>query len=163
MPAAVTNGAPSSASTGDPRDDLNALIANFFGNLDSAFLVTDPRTAAKLALFRDVGGAYPFPDLSPKGGSLFGIPLITSRSSPRDSSGGQLTLLDPNLIAIANSGVVMDMACQTALVMDDGPGTPSNLVSLFQTGSACFKAEAIVNREPQTAGCVALVTGVNYS
>ncbi|MCI0666425.1 MAG: phage major capsid protein [Methylococcaceae bacterium] len=162
-PASVTNGAPASASSGDPRDDLNTLISNFGGNLDMAYLVTDPATAAELALFRDTGGSYPFADVSPKGGSLLGFPLVTSRSSPRDTSGGQMALIDPSLIAYATAGITLDTANATALLMDDGPGTPSNLVSLYQTDSVAFRAEALVNWQVQTPGAVVVITGCNYA
>ncbi|RYD74662.1 MAG: hypothetical protein EOP84_19515, partial [Verrucomicrobiaceae bacterium] len=87
-PAGATYGAPAVSSTGDPAADIAALVAIFEGDFSAAYFTTDPTTATQLALARDTGGNFAFPDAGPRGGSLLGMPLLVSRGSPRDSNGG---------------------------------------------------------------------------
>src|SRR5690606_16487975 len=89
------------SSQGDPASDIELLIAGFGGDLSAAYFITDPTTAAQVALARDAGGAFMFPDAGPRGGSIVGVPLLTSRGSPRDSTGGQIALVDASGVAAA--------------------------------------------------------------
>ncbi len=91
-PPSITYGAPAIASTGDPSVDLARLFEAFDGDASTAYFVAHPRVAVRLALHRDAGGAYVFPDVSPRGGSLLGVPLLTSTSVPYDSSGSIVVL-----------------------------------------------------------------------
>lgn len=162
-PASITNGVTPIASTGDPTEDLVALIAAFGGDLASAFLITDPETATQIALARDAGGGFLFPDCGPRGGSLLGIPLIVSRSSPRESETGQIVLIDPAAVALAMDPVRLEVATHTSLLMtDQSSGDAAQLVSLWQTNSAAFRAEIPANWELQHADSVTVITGATY-
>jgi HK97 family phage major capsid protein len=161
-PAAITHGAPTVASTGDAVDDLKALIALYKGNLKAAYFVTDPDTATALAMVRTTGGAFVFPEAGPRGGSILGIPLLTSTESPRDSSGGQLALIDPTGIAYAIDGIELDLAKNASLMMSDTPTSPAQQVSLYQTDCVAWRAIIRANWENQRAGGVVVLTGVDY-
>ncbi len=162
MPASITSGVTPIPSTGQPEMDLHLLIAEFEGSLDSSVFITDPVTATVLALHRDSGGSFPFIDAGPRGGSLFGIPLVTSHSSPRDTDGGQIALIDPSLIALATGSVRLDQSGQTSLAMADSPEAPAEMVSLYQTDSVCLRAELEANWQVQNPAAVAVLTGVAY-
>jgi hypothetical protein len=43
-------------------EHAHAAVAGFTGNLDSAYWVTDPTTARRMALARDAGGSFGFRD-----------------------------------------------------------------------------------------------------
>jgi hypothetical protein len=163
MPASITYGVTPVASTGDPAADIEALVAAFTGDFSAAFFATDPTTATQIALARDAGGSFAFPDAGPRGGSILGIPLLVSRGSPRDSGGGQLALIDPSGIAGNVENGRVDSSDQTSLLMTDDPSGPGEMVSMYQTNSVAFKAEVIANWETQRAGSVALVTGAIYA
>lgn len=153
-------------SQGNPAEDIAALIASFGGDLASAVFVTDPRTASEIALARDAGGAFAFPDCGPRGGSLLGIPLLTSRGSPRDSSGGQLALIDPSGIAAAIDSIEMTRSTSATLNMTDEPeasGEAGELVSLFMTETAAFKTIVSANWENQRDDGAIVVTGCSYA
>ena len=60
-PASITNGVVAMGSTGNPGEDVAALVAAFNGDLASAFFITDPTTATEIALARDAGGSFHFP------------------------------------------------------------------------------------------------------
>lgn len=169
MPASVTNGVIGTASTGNPASDVAALVENFSGDLMAASFVTDPITAAKLALARDAGGSFMFPDASPRGGSVIGMPLIVSRSSPRDSSGGQLALIDGSGIVAGIEGVRMAVSDQATIEMLDDPTndsttpTATTMVSMWETNSILVLVEIAANWRVVRDGAVSLVTGADYA
>lgn len=165
-PASVTNGATPIASTGNPGSDVAALIAAFDGDLASAYFVTDPTTATQIALARDAGGSFQFPDASPRGGSLLGIPLLTSRSSPRDSSGGILVLLDASAVGVGTEGARAARSEQASLQMNDQPDDPATAatvqISLWQSNLVAFLVEISANWKLAKPDAVAVISGANY-
>jgi hypothetical protein len=169
MPAAITNGAPTIASDDDPSIDLPSLIEAFTGDLSAAFFVTDPTTATQLALARDSAGAFLFPDIGPRGGSILGIPTLTTRHSPRTSS-GQLALIDPTGIAARFESIELARSMAATLEMDTEPTGASDTpvaastaqVSLFQNDLVAFRATLNANWERQRAA-VSVLTGINYT
>lgn len=162
MPAAITYGAPSAPATSDAVADIAALIGMFGGDLGAAYFVTDASTATNMALLRNAEGALLFPDVGARGGSVLGIPLLTSRASPRDSSGGQLALIDPTGIAYGADGLAISKAQHATLAMSDTPESEPTLVSLWQTNTVAFKSEMTANWEVQRVGSVATLTGVQW-
>jgi HK97 family phage major capsid protein len=167
MPASITNGVTHLASSGNPGSDITALIEHFLGDLSVAVFITDPVTATRIALARDAGGSFLFPDVGPRGGSILGMPLLTSRSSPQDSSGGQLALVDPSGIATALEGVSVDLSEHSTLQMSDTPDSPLDantvLVSLWQQDLVALRAEIYANWRVEREGAVAVVTGASYA
>ena len=162
-PPSVTFGSPSTAATADPVADLKALVAIFSGDLSAAYFVTDPDTATGLAMMQNASGSFLFPDAGPRGGSLLNIPLIVSRNSPRDTSGGQVALIDPTGIAVALDGLSLDVSQNATLVMADDPASGEvEQVSLFQTNTVAWRAIILANWSVQRAGGVALLTGTSY-
>lgn len=169
-PASVTHDAPAVAGTGDPTADLAALIAAFPGDLSQAVFATDPQTAAQIALWRDTSGGVLFPDCGPAGGSLLGLPLLTSRGSPRDSSGGIVALIDGQGIAMADDGLEVYSTNETLVEMDDAPqgasDTPvaasANLIPLFQVNCTAFRFIMRANWSVQRPA-VAAITGASYA
>ena len=162
IPAAVTHGASTVAATGDAAADLKALVSASAGDMASSYLVTDPDTATGLAMVRGANGSFLFPDAGPRGGSLLGIPLLASRYSPRDSSGGQIALIDAFGIALAMDGIELSQSDQTSLVMADTPTSPAQVVSMFQTNTVALKAVIHANWENQRAAGVAVISGAKY-
>ena len=163
MPGSITNGvAPS--PTGNPGTDIAALIAAFDGDFESAAFITDPATAAQIALARDAAGGFAFPDAGPRGGSMLGLPLIMSRSSPRDSSGGQLALVDASGIAYGAEGVRTSASEHTTIEMVDDTTEPPTVeqVSMYQTNSVAMLSEIAANWKVAREGAVAYVADATY-
>lgn len=164
QPASVTFDVTPLTSAGDPATDIAALVAAFAGDFTGAAFITDPVTAATIALARDSGGGYLFPDCGPKGGSLLNIPLIASRSSPRDSSGGQLVLLDASGIAYGAEGVRAMASTQASLEMVDDASDPptASMVSMYATNSVAILSQTNINWKVVRSNAVALVAGCSY-
>lgn len=162
-PASVTHGAPSTAATTDAVADLKALVASFQGDFSASYLITDPETAMGLAMMQNASGTFTFADAGPRGGSLLNIPLIVSRNSPRDTSGGQIALIDPTSIAAALDGLSLDVSQNATLVMSDNPASGEvEQVSLFATNSIAWRVIILANWSSQRAGGVAVLTGTDY-
>jgi len=168
QPASVTNGVTPLPSTGNPGADVAALIAAFSGDYESAAFVTDPATAAEIALARDSAGSFQFPDAGPRGGSILGLPLVVSRSSPRDSSGGILALVDGSGIAYGAEGARTVLGEHATLEMLDNPtndasdGTATTMVSMWQTNSVALLSEISANWKVVRPGSVVLVSDALY-
>jgi hypothetical protein len=161
-PASITNGLTPVSATSDPSADITNLIEGFQGDLLSAAFVTDPVSASKLALARDGGGSHAFPDASIKGGSILGLPLIVSRTSPNDSNGGQLVLVDASGIAMTVEAIEVKKSDRTAIAMSDDPDSPAQMVSMWQTNCTAFLSRLVINWKVVRPGSVSLITGINW-
>lgn len=164
-PAAVTADAVTIASSGSTADnirtDVEAAVAAFTGNLTTASWVTHPRAAVSMGL--RLGAAGVANDLGALGGTLAGLPVITSEAVPFDSTGTSLTLLDAAGILHAEEGIRAMRSTQSAIAMTDTPGEgPLQMVSLWQTNSIALVVERTINWEVGRAGSVVVVTGLNY-
>lgn len=166
-PGGILEGITPIASSGNPATDAAAAIAAFDGDLSQAVWITDPTAGALLGLH----GGTPFQNVGANGGSALGIPLIASRSSPRDSSGGQLILLDQSALALAMEGIEVKQSTAATIEMDDsptgegsGPTAQSvNQVSLFQAELVAFLAVIYGNWRLTRTGAVVAISGADYS
>lgn len=160
-PASITNGAPSVASTGQLREDLQALFALYEGDPETAALAMSPRNALQIGL---MPGPLGNTDLTTTGGTLFGLPVATSSALAGDSDGDTIALIDRRGIAYGLETFDIVQSSETSLAMsDDPPDGPTEMVSMFQTGTVAYKATSNANWESQRSGGVVLLTGVDYS
>lgn len=154
-PASITNGITAIPSTGSTvaliTADISSLLTAFI-NADispkNPYFVMHPITALGLSLKRTAQDIFAFPDITMSGGTLFGIPVITSRSVPKTTSGGSIIVLfDASEIFFADDGQVMlDVSEQASLQMDSAPATGAqSLVSLWQNNLIGIRAERYMN------------------
>lgn len=172
-PASITFGLPSISSSGATlaavQSDLQRLFANFVaadGALEAAAIVMAPRTALSMAQLTGTGGAPAFPNLGVKGGSLFGVPVLTSSACLADGSPGEtfMVLFDPQQVLIADDGDLSVKAARHAAVqMSDTPvAGATTLVSLWQNDLVALGVDrSIVWKRSADAG-VAVLRDINY-
>lgn len=175
-PASITNGIagiPSSGNTADDvRADVAALWAPFIAARNAprnAVYLMDSTTALALSLMLNPLGQAEFPGLNMNGGSFLGVPTIVSDYLPVDSGGGMVILLNASDIWLADDGqVTIDASREASLQMLDNPtnhsgtGTPTTMVSMFQTNSTAFLAERFINWQRRRASAVAWLDNVNW-
>lgn len=149
-PASIVNVIASSspagtiAPTGTVADDLEALIADFSGDLTMAYFVCKPDYAAALS------GADR-PNIGARGGELLGIPVLTSRSAP-----GGLILVDPTRIAVVDDGGAVKVSREATVEMEDAPSgdsltpTATTAVSLWQVNAVGIAAMRAINWSART-------------
>jgi len=168
-PASITNGVAPIVSTDDVSADLDALYTAFItANLSTAnaVFIMSEILAQQIARVKTPLGQTEYPNIGPRGGSLEGVPVITSQYVPA----GTIILVAADQVYLADDGqVVIDASREASLEMLDNPTnssappTATSLVSLWQTNSIGIKAERFINWQKRRAQAVALVTGANYA
>ena len=168
-PPGLLAGVTPIASTGDALQDLALLIEAFGGDFDSAAWIMRPSTAVQLHLVGARSSSSTFADLSAKGGSLFGLPCVTSTGVPQDSSGGYIILLDTQAILLGSGGVEIRSGRHASLEMLTNPTNNSAVpvatthVSMWQTDSVAIKVQRTINWTVANTDSVVALTGVNYA
>lgn len=159
------------SATDEPGDDIAAAVEAFGGDLSEAVFLLDPLSAAQLAMARDAGGNYAFPNIGLRGGSILGAPAFVYRDAPRDTSGGLIVLVDASGIAYGLDSINIVRARQATLECDTAPtgesDTPAaasaTMINLFQNDLVAHKITVNANWETQRQGAVVAITGVNYT
>ena len=148
-PGGITNGSGSAAPTAgasgndaaDFREDLRAALGSFIAGGISAgglVVVMEETQAVGLALMRTQFGVKEFPDLTPAGGSIEGYQAVTSESVPT----GDVVLLKPDEIFVALGGIEIDVSREATVTMDDGGGTGTEAVNLWQNNLIGLRVES---------------------
>lgn len=159
-PASITNSVAAIPSSGNDaaavRADLQALLAPFIaanGRADGLVFIMSQTTALSLAMMFNPLGQPEFAGMGMTGGTLMGIPVITSQYAALGSPVNNLVVLAnaPDIYLADDGQVVIDASREASLEMDSAPtnhsGTPThaNLVSLWQTNSIGLRAERFIN------------------
>ena len=175
-PASITNGVTPVVSAGNDADairqDVAAAMQKFIvANITpaSGVWIMSATTALNTSLMRNALGQKEFPELTMMGGRFEGLPVIVSEYTPSDSSGHFVALVNASDVWLADDGnVVIDASREASLQMLDNPtnnsstGTPTSMVSMFQTNSVAIRAERWINWKKRRASAVALISGVNW-
>lgn len=156
-------GATVSAVLGQVQDMLEALVDGG-SDLDSAMFVMHPYEAIRLSSLVTTEGALAFPQLSAVGGSVLGIPAVVSVGAGRSGSpservfavvdGAQIAVADEGGISI-NTSRVADINMVDTSTMNSNDGTPTTVVSMFQTETTGIKLIRTINWERLTDSAVA--------
>jgi HK97 family phage major capsid protein/HK97 family phage prohead protease len=175
-PASILYGLTPIASSGTDADAVRADLLALQGPADDAnnplnegVYIMHPKTAASLASMRNALGQREFPDISRRGGSIDGTPVITSGYTPSDSGGYIVALVNASDVYYSDDGqATVDMSNQASIQMLDNPtnnsgtGTATSLVSMFQTDSTAFRMHRFLNWSRRRDSSFAYLTGVNW-
>jgi HK97 family phage major capsid protein/HK97 family phage prohead protease len=172
-PAAITNGIVALTPTGTDaaavRADIAQLLAGYItANIDpsNVVFIMPPGIALAIGLMRNALGQKEFPDLTMKGGTLEGFPVIVSQYCVTGSpSSSHFIAVDASNIFLADDGqVAIDVSREASLEMSDAPGDEDRtVVSMFQTNQLALRAERYVNWALRRAEAVAYLDGVAYT
>jgi HK97 family phage major capsid protein len=120
QPAAVTNLSLTRTSTGSTGTQVLADLTNMVSQLTTwgaPRWVMKPTTGAFLAGLLTAGNVPLFPNVSPLGGTLLGIPNVTSVSSPQ-----QITLLDCDQVLYNIAPLDVQVSTEGSVEMSSSPG-----------------------------------------
>jgi HK97 family phage major capsid protein/HK97 family phage prohead protease len=177
QPASITSGLTALTSAGtsadNARTDLANIVSSFVeANLNTEGLVIIMPTTLALALSFQVNslGQPQFPGLNMAGGMLNGIPVITSQYAANASGGGNLVIaLNQRELFLADDGQVnVTASTEASLQMLDNPtnnsatGTPTTVVSMYQTDSIALRAERFINWRKRRSTAVVYMDDVNW-
>lgn len=171
-PASITNGIAAIPSSGNGaaavRADLMALWAasdaadNAF---DAPVYIMRTGTARALGAMQNPLGQSEFGGITPRGGTLGGVPVIVSNYVPA----GTVVLVNASDIYYSDDGqATVDFSREASIQMLDNPtnnsatGTATSLVSMFQTDSTAIRAHRFVNWSRRRDSAVAVLTDVAW-
>jgi len=180
-PASITNGVTPTAATGTTsatlRTDLQTLINAFVNaNYDPSglVLITTPSRALACSLMLNSLGNPVFPNITMMGGDLLGIPVVVSNSakqvgSPVSGEGHLMVVASaPDILMADEGGVTIDASREASIEMLDNPtndaaaGTPTTMVSMFQTNSVAIRATRFINWKKRRSDAVAYIKDAAY-
>jgi HK97 family phage major capsid protein len=156
------------------RADLKTLMATFLAanmQIAGAVFIMTQQTALSISLMTNSLGNKEFPDINMQGGTLLGIPVVTSENVP--STGGSPTdgyaiiLASTKDIVIADDGnVTIDASREASLQMDTAPDSPATastiMVSMFQQNMTAIRAERYINWGKRRTGAVQFIQNAKY-
>lgn len=175
-PASILNGLTPIASAGNTadnvREDIRQVFAAFIAanNAPTTGVWIMPSTIALGAsMLVNTLGQPEFPGLTMNGGTLMGLPVITSEYVPTVSGGSYVALVNASDIYLGDEGgLSVEMSTEASLQMLDNPTndvvtpTATSMVSMFQTGSVAFKAERTINWALRRSSAAQVLSGVNW-
>ncbi len=141
--ADVANDSSAHASTGgtalEIAHDLGLLAADVITSaLCKPFFVMSPANATAAAFKMSAQGEAAFPEMSPTGGAIAGIQVLTSDDL---ANAGDVLLIDGDALVIDPGWVTLDASDQTSLNMSDSPGDSNDgqMISMFQTNQTALR------------------------
>jgi hypothetical protein len=110
--------------------------------------------------------------MGPQGGTLAGIPVITSENivgtggSPTD--GGLIVAINAPDILLADDGqVTIDVSTEASLQMETAPDSPATasttFVSMFQQNMVAIRAERFIHWLKRRTGAVQYIAFAKYA
>jgi hypothetical protein len=167
LPGLIDSSTPSIIATGNDRDHFLANLATAAGYTSQSsrsrlVLVLDPLTCANVSLLP----GDEFADMTPTGGFIRGIQVVSSDAIERDSSGARLLLIDASQIAAATASITLDASEQATLELNSAPAdTPSAamvLTSMWQQNLRALKATRWFSFKRLRDNAVVAINGANY-
>jgi HK97 family phage major capsid protein len=170
-PASITNGASTSAASGATADALRADIKTAFNAFLAANLtptngvwIMRPGLALSISLMTNALGQPEFAGINMNGGTLGGLPVVTSESVPA----GLVILANASEILLADDGdIMLDVSREASLQMNSTPDNPATattvMVSLWQNNLVGLRAERYITWKRRRAASVYYLTGAAYA
>ncbi len=155
-PASLTNGVTPTSASGATVAALDSnwrtIMASFATTnqrLQNLVVVMSPSQALRFSMMRTNQDMALFPSMGMNGGSMHGIPVITSNNvAPSGSPGDEhVIFIDQGEVLLADDGqITLDVSAEASLEFNDAPtGGATSLRSLWQNGLIGVKAERWIN------------------
>lgn len=177
-PASITNGVSAITPTGTTgaalRADLKTLFAQFLSNnlqVTGVVFIMTQQSALSISLMTNSLGNKEFPDINMQGGTLLGIPVVTSENVPATggspTDGYPIILASAKDILLADDGAVtIDASQEASLQMDTAPDSPATasttFVSMFQQNMVAIRAERYINWAKRRSTAVSYIQNAKY-
>jgi HK97 family phage major capsid protein len=174
-PASLTNGVVGTAASGtgeaDARADLRGLVADFAAanyGLGGLVLLMGEALAFTIGTMVNANtGELAFPGLGVGGGSIMGIPVVTSNVTPLAT---RIVAVHAPSVLLADDGqTVIDISREASVIMDSAPstvtqaaGAASIYTSLWQANLVGIRAERWINWGKARATAVDMIHTIAY-
>ena len=179
-PASITNGVTNTVATGTTaatlRTDLATLLKGMADadlNIADCVWIMTPNQALQISLMLNSLGLPLYPEMGVNGGTLLGLPVVTSNSANipgSPTSGCQIILANQREIFLADDGqITVDVSREASIQMLDNPTntstgstTATTMVSMFQTHSLALRATRFVNWAKRRTTAVGVIREAAY-
>lgn len=174
-PGSILNGItpiPSSGTDANAvRADVAAILAPFIAaNIDptTGVWIMSTTLALQLALMRNPLGQKEFPDITMRGGSFEGFPVIASEYATDGSPGTNLlAFVNASDIFLADDGefdvMVSDQASIKMASDPNGADSSAAYVSMFQSNQLALLVERYINWDRRRDEAVQFIQAAEYS
>lgn len=177
-PAAVTNGASVIDATGltaaHLRADFAAALAVWTAadmSIAGGVVLMTETQAIRLGMVVNAFGQAEFPGLTATGGTLFGLPVITSENIPAEGgspAGNRIILLKPSEIFMADEGgIAIDVSREASVQMNSTPDNPASAstvyTSFWQNNLVGIRAERFINWLKRRSAAAVVIEGAVYT
>lgn len=168
-PASITNGVTGTAAGGTTpafaRSDIAARIAALVVlgyPVNELVILMSESIGFNLGLALNAVGSPLFPGLNASGGSIIGVPVITSQAV-----GNQVIIAHaPSILMADENGVEIDISREASLQLDSAPTDPvdatATLTSLWQANLVALRVERWITWGKARSTAVDRITGVAY-
>jgi HK97 family phage major capsid protein len=169
-PASITNGvtgtAASAATGAAARADIAARVAALAAlgyPVNELVILMSESIAFSLGLALNAVGGELFPGLTAAGGSILGIPVITSQSV-----GAQVIVAHaPSILMADEGGVEIDISREASLSLDSAPTDPADATavytSLWQANLVALRVERWITWGKARSTAVDRITSAAYT
>jgi HK97 family phage major capsid protein/HK97 family phage prohead protease len=169
-PASITNGvtgtAASAATGAAARADIAARVAALAAlgyPVNELVILMSESIAFSLGLALNAVGGELFPGLTAAGGSIIGIPVVTSQAV-----GSQIIVAHaPSILMADENGVEIDVSREASLQLDSAPTDPvdatATLTSLWQANLVALRVERWITWGKARSTAVDRITSAAYT
>jgi hypothetical protein len=163
--AILLSGVSIATSTGSTAVSFRTDVASMLnlvptGNASRLYLLTTPLVCKNLSMMGGNGSPC-FPELSPSGGMIQGIPVLASDKMVA----GRVVLVDAASLLMASGDVTLDNSDDTLLNMSDTPDSPpsgsTTMIGTWQNNLSVVRAERWWAAERMRTDAVACTLNVN--
>lgn len=163
----ITNGVTPTASAGSTAanaiTDIGVLLgAVALGEASRPYFITSPARAKSGAMKLTTAGTFAFPQLTPVGGSIAGIPVLVTDAVDT----GEVLLVDASGLAGDSDVIVLDGASQATIQLDNAPDQPPSATtvatSLWQNNLRAIRAYRYFAIERFRDDAVAAISGAAW-
>jgi hypothetical protein len=168
LSGSVLHGAASFSASGSAVANVDADLRRLLELVPGAYkigavFVMTTGTAAYLATLRGSGGAAAYPDITPQGGALLGLPVMVTAACQQIGSPPTrvIGLISPSEICWAeDQGVELVVSTSASLKMDDAASAGAgNLTSMFQANAVVTRAIRTCSWYPRSGSGAYFVAG----
>lgn len=164
----ITTGVSPITSSGNTAvaimDDLSAALDNIETSAQSRLYILVTSTIAKRwATMTTADGVQAFPQMTPQGGSVAGMPVVVSDGG----SAGEIIVVDAHQIAAGAGSIELDTTTEASIEFQSAPTSPPTAAtvmhSLWQHGEVALRALRYFTAERLSTSSVAVISGAVYS
>jgi HK97 family phage major capsid protein/HK97 family phage prohead protease len=181
-PGSITNGVAPTPASGADYTAFHADLATLINLLTAqnlstagAVLIMPETQAAQIGMMLNPLGQPVYPNITAQGGSILGIPVITSQNpglidsaAVPPAGANRIILVKANEILLADDGqVLLDASREASLQMDSAPDAPPTattvFMSLWQNNMVGLRAERWINWAKRRTGVVQWINDAKYA